>query len=298
MPNIFLSLPILILALLVGIPVKGEDKFIVLASTTSTVNSGLFKILIPKFKTKTGISVRVLGVGTGQAIQISKRGDADILFVHHTPSELRFVKMGFGVKRYDVMYNDFVIVGPNSDPAGVHQAHSALQAYQRIAQTRSIFLSRGDNSGTHKKSLEIWQKTLPKFNKLRKTWYRETGSGMGATLNILQSMGGYTLSDRSTWEAFNNKENSRILFAGDPSLKNQYGIIMINPQIHKHVKIKLASKFIMWIISDKGQSLINSFSINGKQTFFANYKKPIRKQSEKFQREIDYGNKWKENTDM
>ena len=258
------------LLLLSGDRVFGVDRFIVLASTTSTVNSGLFDIILPSFTRKTGISVRVIGVGTGQAIKIAQRGDADVLFVHHKKSELAFVEKGFGIKRHDVMFNDFVLVGPNTDPAGVRNAKSVVAAYQKIAASNSIFVSRGDDSGTHKKSVEIWRRASVEINNFSGRWYREVGSGMGATLNISLAMNGYTISDRATWEAFENKGSTRLLFEGDPSLRNQYGIIMVNPSVHRSVKAPLASAFINWVISNDGQKAINDFRVNLKQVFFAN----------------------------
>ena len=252
------------------------NGFIVVASTTSTVNSGLFKNILPKFTKTTGISVRVLGVGTGQAIKVAERGDADILFVHHKISEVEFVKNAFGVKRYDVMYNDFIVVGPQDDPADVQKAKNVVEAYKNIAAAKSIFVSRGDESGTHKKSLEFWRTIPVDLVNSSGKWYREAGSGMGATLNLTSSINGYTLTDRSTWMAFQNKGSLVVLFEGDPSMRNQYGITMVNPARHKHVKAPLASTFIGWVISNDGQAAINDFRISGKQTFFANaagYKK-------------------------
>ena len=250
---------------------SAAEQFIVVASTSSTVNSGLFKKLLPAFKDKTGIAVRVVGVGTGQAIEIAKRGDADVLFVHHEKSELNFVKNGFGVRRHEVMYNDFVIVGPNSDPADLLTAENVVSAYQKISATKSTFVSRGDDSGTHKKSLEFWRKAIAnQVNSNENGWYREVGAGMGATLNIAQEVKGYTLTDRATWEAFQNKGSLAILFEGDPWMRNPYSIIMVNQARHKHIKVNLASAFIKWVISSEGQRAINSFRMNGKQTFFAN----------------------------
>ena len=246
------------------------SNYIILASTTSTVNSGLFESILPGFTQTSDISVRVIGVGTGQAIKMAERGDADVLLVHHKKSELGFVDKGFGVKRHDVMYNDFILVGPKSDPANIKHTQNVVHAYKNIAASKSFFVSRGDDSGTHKKSLEIWQNVPLDISTNSGGWYREAGSGMGATLNIANSMIGYTLSDRSSWLAFRNKGSLTILFEGDPSLLNQYGIIMVNPTRHKHVKSALASKFINWITGIAGQSAINRFRINGKQTFFAN----------------------------
>lgn len=261
--NILLTIPF---------PTLSTENFIVLASTTSTVNSGLLSNILPVFTNETGISVRVVGVGTGQAIKLAERGDADVLLVHHKPSEVKFINEGFGVKRFDVMYNDFVIIGPKGDPAQIQDLNSVTEAYKNIANSRSIFVSRGDQSGTHKKSLEIWRAALVNIESLSTIWYREVGAGMGATLNIAKSMKGYTLSDRSTWAAFKNKGLLKILFDRDLSLKNQYGVIMVNPQLHRHVKEILANTFIKWMVSRKGQELIDNFKVNGKRTFFANAK--------------------------
>ena len=246
------------------------EKFIVVASTTSTVNSGFFKKLLPKFREKTGIEVRVVGVGTGQAIAIAKRGDADVLFVHHEQSERDLVEDGFGVRRHTVMYNDFILVGPSGDPAGLRAAENVISAYQKIWSAKSIFVSRGDDSGTHKKSLELWMMASKnQINSNGNTWYQEVGAGMGATLNIAREMDGYTLTDRATWEAFKDKGSLDILFQGDPRMRNPYSIIMVNQDHHRHIKVNLASTFIDWMVSSEGQGAINSFRINGKQTFFA-----------------------------
>tara|TARA_B100000315_G_scaffold259263_1_gene314590 strand:- start:8240 stop:9079 length:840 start_codon:yes stop_codon:yes gene_type:complete len=271
-----------LISLIAGVTLTGNvsaaERFIVVASTTSTVNSGLFDYLLPKFTSKHGLQIRVVGVGTGQAIRVARRGDADVLFVHHKKSELAFVRAGFGVGRSDVMFNDFVIVGPGkgkgNDPAKVGQTESVISAYKAIANSKSIFTSRGDDSGTHKKSLSIWQTALkmaPSSNGVK--WYRETGSGMGATLNIASSMNAYTLTDRATWENFKNKGELKILFEHDPLLQNQYGIIKVNPARHKHVKSKEANTFINWILSTEGQAAINNYRLNTKQVFFANAKK-------------------------
>jgi tungstate transport system substrate-binding protein len=251
-------------------PLSAAEKFIVVASTTSTVNSGLFGNILPQFTKDTGIEVRVVGVGTGQAIRVAERGDADVLFVHHKKSELAFVDKGFGVARLDVMYNDFVVVGPRLDPAAAAQAKSAADVYQRIAAAKAAFVSRGDDSGTHKKSLEIWKQAAIDVKKFSGKWYRESGSGMGATLNIAVSMNGYTLTDRSSWQAFKNKGALALLFGGDPGLRNQYGIILVNPERHNHVKAGLAFTFIDWLLSAPGQTAINAYRLGGKQTFFAN----------------------------
>ena len=262
-------LAVAIAALAMPANTGAQERSIVVASTTSTVNSGLFEAIVPQFTKETGIDVRVVGVGTGQALRIGERGDADIVFVHHKPSELAFVKNGFGVERLAVMFNDFVIVGPAADPARIKGATVATDAYRKIAAAKSVFVSRGDDSGTHKKSLEIWNSAGIDAAAFSGKWYREAGAGMGATLNIAVSVGGYTLTDRATWEKFGNKGDLVILSEGDPRLRNQYGIIMVNPALHGHVK-KQAAAFIDWVVSATGQSAIDRYTVNGKQVFFAN----------------------------
>jgi tungstate transport system substrate-binding protein len=247
-----------------------QERSIVVASTTSTVNSGLFDAILPQFTKQTQIIVRVVGVGTGQALRIAERGDADVVLVHHKPSERAFVEKGFGVKRFEVMYNDFVIVGPRADPAKIKGTTVAGEAYRNIAAAKSIFVSRGDDSGTHKKSLEIWKSAGIEAAEYSGIWYREAGAGMGATLNIASSVGGYTLTDRATWEKFGNKGDLTILSEGDPKLRNQYGVIMVNPSLHDHVKKQAAESFIKWVVSEQGQSAIDRYAVNGKQVFFAN----------------------------
>jgi tungstate transport system substrate-binding protein len=259
MKMILKILAIAIAAFAVPAAAGAQDQTIVVASTTSTVNSGLFEAIVPQFTEQTGIEVRVVGVGTGQALRIAERGDADIVFVHHKPSELAFVKNGFGVERLAVMFNDFVIVGPAADPAKIQGATVAGEAYRKIAAAKSVFVSRGDDSGTHKKSLEIWRSAGVDAAQFSGKWYREAGAGMGATLNIAVSVGGYALTDRATWEKFGNKGGHVILSEGDPELRNQYGIIMVNPAVHGHVKKQAAKK-----------SAIDRYMVNGKQVFFAN----------------------------
>lgn len=264
--NIFLSF---ILSVSFAVQVWPEENTILVASTTSTVNSGLFDELLPIFRKSTGVSVRVVGVGTGQAIEIAKRGDADILFVHHEPSEIAFINSGFGVRRYPVMYNDFVLVGPQSDPAGIRVADSVISAYRLIGNARPVFVSRGDESGTHKRSQEFWQEAMTDGAAFQEGhWYNEVGAGMGATLNIAQEMGGYTLTDRGTWEAFRNKGILEVLFEGDPSMYNPYSVIMVNQKLHGHVRVELATIFIEWLTSREGQEVIENFKINGRQIFF------------------------------
>ncbi|MBT3305652.1 MAG: solute-binding protein, partial [Alphaproteobacteria bacterium] len=213
-----------------------EEKFITLVGTTSTDNSGLYGKILPLFTAKTGIKVRVVSVGTGRAINIAKNGDADVLLVHHRPSEEKFVTEGYGVKRYDIMYNDFIIVGPGNDPAGIKGLKSVVDGLARIAETKNFFVSRGDDSGTHKKELSIWKIAGVNATKASGQWYREAGAGMGATLNTASAMPAYTLSDRGTWLKFENRGGLRLLAENDPLLLNPYGVILINPKRHPHVK--------------------------------------------------------------
>jgi len=265
--------PLFIFALFVLVQPQrpsAETNFITVASTTSTENSGLFKWILPKFSAATGIQVRVVAVGTGQAIRIAQNGDADVLFVHHKPSEIKFVKDGYGVKRYDVMYNDFVIVGPKTDPAGIKEAKNASEALTAIASTKSIFVSRGDNSGTHKKEQFLWNEAGIDPVKSSGSWYRESGSGMGATLNTTAAMGGYALSDRGTWLSFKNRQSLTLLNVGDKNMLNPYGVILVNPKKFPHVKAKLGQQFIDWLVSVKGQTAIAAFRINDKVLFKPN----------------------------
>jgi tungstate transport system substrate-binding protein len=253
-------------------PALGADKFITVASTTSTENSGLFEYLLPIFQEKTGIEVRVVAVGTGQAIELARNGDADVLFVHHKPSEEKFVADGFGVERHEVMYNDFVIVGPAADPAGIKGDTDVVDAMKKIAAAEAPFASRGDDSGTHKTELALWQEAGVDVAGASGTWYRETGSGMGPTLNTAAGMDAYALTDRGTWLSFDNRQNLAILVEGDPRLFNQYGIILVSPEKFPHVKADLGQTFIDWVLSDEGQDAIAAFKINGKQAFFPNAK--------------------------
>ncbi len=252
---------------------QAEDKFITVASTTSTANSGLFDFMLPKFTAKTGIQVRVVAVGTGKAIKLAENGDADVLFVHHKPSEEKFVAAGFGVKRTDVMYNDFVVVGPKSDPTKMKSTKTAKDALKKVADAKAPFASRGDDSGTNKKELSLWKAAGVDVKKAGGEWYRATGSGMGATLNVASGMNAYALTDRATWLKFKNKGDLEITLEGDPELFNQYGIILVNPKKHKHVKEKLGQTFIDWVIGSEGQKVINEYQIEGRPAFFANAKK-------------------------
>lgn len=246
-----------------------EEKSIILQSTTSTENSGLLNHLIPIFKKDTGIRIHVVAVGTGQALKNAQNGDGDVLLVHAKSAEETFVKKGYGVERFDVMFNDFVILGPKNDPAKVKGLKDVTLGLAKISNKKASFISRGDDSGTHKKELNLWKKAGIALNK-DQTWYRESGSGMGATLNIAAGMGAYVMSDRATWIAFKNKANLQILIEGDKRLFNQYGVILVNPAKHKNVKAKLGQTFIDWLTGDKGQAAIKTFKVNGKQLFFPN----------------------------
>lgn len=249
---------------------RAETPFIIVASTSSTQNSGLFDFLLPKFQQESGIDVRVLAVGTGQAVRLARNGDADILLVHHKPSEEKFVADGFGVARFDVMYNEFVLVGPAVDPAAIAGETSASAALARIARAQAPFVSRGDDSGTHKREKSLWQRAGIDTATLTSNWYRETGSGMGATLNIAAAMEAYTLADSGTWLNFNNRQGLEILMQGDPLMFNQYGVILVNKAKHPHVKSGLGQRFVDWILSPAGQDAIDSFTINGERAFTAN----------------------------
>jgi len=245
-------------------------RFITVASTTSTQNSGLFEFILPLFQDDTGIEVRVVAVGTGQALRLGERGDADVVFVHDKASEERFVADGYGVKRYPVMYNDFVIVGPKGDPAGVRGLHDAAAAMKRIASSKAPFASRGDDSGTHKAELRLWQAAGIDPTKDSGTWYRETGSGMGATLNTAVGMEAYALTDRGTWLSFQNRGDLEVLVEGDPRLFNQYGVMLVNPQRHPHVKKTDGQIFIDWLVSARGQEAIGSYRVGGQPLFVPN----------------------------
>ena len=267
----FLSL-ITAAALMVGAGAhaNAEDPFIVVQSTTSTQNSGLFDYILPLFKAKTGIEVRVVAVGTGQAIKNASNGDGDVLFVHAKAAEEKFVAEGHGVERFDVMYNDFVIVGASSDPAGIAGSNNTVEALKKIADAKAPFASRGDDSGTHKAELALWKKAGIDVKTASGDWYRETGSGMGATLNTGVGLGAYVMSDRATWISFGNKGDYRIVVEGDPVLFNQYGIMLVNPAKHPNIKAEAGQKFIDWVLSAEGQNAIRSYQINGQPLFFPN----------------------------
>ena len=245
-------------------------EYIILQSTTSTQNSGLYDYILPQFIKKNGIDVRVVAVGTGQAIKNAQNCDGDVLIVHSKDSEENFVRSGFGLYRKDLMYNDFVIIGPENDPAKVKSSDNAFEAFKKIFNERAIFASRGDESGTHKAEIKIWNNLNMSTNDFNGGWYRELGLGMGATLNVAVQMDAYVLSDRATWLAFKNKRQHLILFEGDESLFNQYGIIPVNPNKCPSVKTNLSKIFIDWILSMEGQNFISSYKKNGQQLFFPN----------------------------
>nr|WP_275437485.1 MULTISPECIES: substrate-binding domain-containing protein [unclassified Halomonas] len=244
-----------------------DDDFITLASTTSTENSGLFDAIIPTFTEATGIDVRVVAVGTGQAFEIGRRGDADSLLVHDTAGEEQFVAEGYATERLDVMYNDFVIVGPSDDPAGISDSESVADAFARIAESESPFASRGDDSGTNRAELRLWEDAgvTPQGE-----WYRELGSGMGPTLNTAAGMDAYTFTDRATWVAFDNPQNLTLLFEGDEALFNQYGSLLLSEERHPHLKHDLAAQWHQWLVSEEGQQAIADFEVDGQQLFFPN----------------------------
>jgi len=253
-------------------PTYAQDKSIVVSSTTSTEQSGLFEFILPIFKMKTGINVKVVAVGTGQALDIGRRGDADVVFVHDKPAEEIFVQEAYSTKRNEVMYNDFVLIGPKSDPAKVGGGKDIQVALQKVAAAQAPFISRGDKSGTHAAELRYWKSagiTVPPGS----AWYKETGSGMGPALNTASAMNGYILADRATWLSFKNRGDLTILVQGDPKLFNQYGVMLVNPAKFPHVKKAEGQAFIDWLISKNGQDVIASYQIGGEQLFFPNAKK-------------------------
>jgi len=250
--------------------IEAEDNFIIVQSTTSTQNSGLFDHILPKFTEKTGIEVRIVAVGTGQALKNARNGDGDVVLVHAKPDEEKFVADGWGVKRHDVMYNDFVIVGPAADPAEIAGLKDADEAFKKIADAKAPFASRGDDSGTHKAELKLWEDAGVDAKSASGDWYLETGSGMGATLNTAVGKHAYTLTDRGTWLSFANKSDFKVLVEGDPKLFNQYGVILVNPKKHANVKAKEGQAFVDWLISKDGQAAIASYTIDGQQLFFPN----------------------------
>lgn len=244
-----------------------QERFIVVASTTSTEATGLFGHLVPMFREATGIDLRVVAVGTGQAFAIARAGDADGLLVHDTAGEEKMVSDGFALERRNLMYNDFVLIGPRDDPAGVGEARTVAEAFSRIDQADAVFVSRGDDSGTHRAELRLWEQAgiAPKGD-----WYRELGAGMGATLNTAAAMNAYVLADRGTWIAFGNRGDLEIVFQGDPALFNQYGTVLLDPGRHPHLKHDLAARWHDWLLSEAGQAAIADFKLDGQQLFFPN----------------------------
>lgn len=261
------------LAVFAGAPAAfAENSFIVVQSTTSTQNSGLLDAILPEFREKSGVEVRVVAVGTGQAIKNAMNGDGDVLLVHAKPAEEKFVADGWGVSRQDVMYNDFVLIGPEADPAGVAGGKDIVAALTTIAAAEAPFASRGDDSGTHKAELRHWKNAEIDVSGASGDWYRETGSGMGATLNAAAGMGAYVLSDRATWIAFGNKDGMKVLVEGDPRLFNQYGVILVSPEKHPDVKATEGQAFIDWLTGEDGQAAIAGYTRDGQQLFFPNAK--------------------------
>jgi tungstate transport system substrate-binding protein len=262
-----LALAGLFCAIVHGAPASAADRSIVVASTTSTQDSGLFGYLLPIFTAKTGIEVKVIAQGTGQALDTARRGDADVVFVHAKAQEEKFLAEGFGVKRYEVMYNDFVLIGQNSDPAGV-KGKDIATALKTIQEKAAPFVSRGDRSGTHEAELVLWKQAGIDIAAAKGAWYREIGQGMGAALNTANAMNAYVLSDRGTWISFKNKGDLAIVVEGDKRLFNQYGVMLVNPEKFPSVKKELGQTFVDWLISGEGQATIAGYKIGGQQLFF------------------------------
>jgi tungstate transport system substrate-binding protein len=263
-----------VLLALAGSGAQAQDRFITVASTTSTEQSGLFGFLLPIFEKETGIQVRVVALGTGQALDLARRGDADVVFVHARAAEEKFLAEGHGVKRFPVMYNDFVLIGPKSDPARIAGGKDIVEALKKIQSAQAPFVSRGDRSGTHMAELELWKVSGVDIEKAKGPWYRDTGQGMGPALNTAASMNAYLLADRGTWLAFKNRGDLAILVEGDKRLNNQYGVILVNPDKHPTVKKDLGQTFVDWVISPAGQKAIADYKINGEQLFFPNAGQP------------------------
>ena len=259
-----------VLSSLVFPSAMAESEFLTIASTTSTDHSGLYDYLLPIYEKKSGVSFRVVAVGTGQAIRNAMRGDADLLIVHHRISEERFVAEGYGLDREELMYNEFVLIGPREDPAKVSEADSIAEALRRISLSGLTFVSRGDDSGTHKRELELWAKAEVPVQPASGDWYWEAGAGMGPTLNMAAARNAYVLSDGATWAAFGNRQDLVVVYQDDPLLHNQYGLIVVNPDRHPHVKGEQAQEFAKWLLSEEGQQTIATFKINGKRVFSPN----------------------------
>lgn len=245
-------------------------EYIIIQSTTSTRNSGLLEAILPQFTQETGFQARVVSVGTGQALRNAQNGDGDVLLVHAKDAEIEFVAQGWGLARYDVMYNDFLIAGPHIDTAGIAGGKNAVEAFEKIANNKSVFVSRGDDSGTHKAELRLWNETEIDLISASGSWYRETGSGMGATLNMATSVGAYVMTDRATWLSFANRGNLQVLIEGDDRLFNQYGVIAVNPERHPRINAAGAKAFVNWITGAQGQAAIGQYTLDGKALFFPN----------------------------
>ena len=257
-------------AVMAATPALAQDKLIVVASTTSTQDSGLFEYLLPLFKKKTGITVKVVAQGTGQALDTGRRGDADVVFVHAKSAEEKFLAEGQGVQRFPVMYNDFVLIGPKSDPAGIKGMKDVARAFQTIREKQASFISRGDRSGTHIAELKLWKDAGIDIGKDKGHWYKSIGQGMGAALNIANASNAYVLSDRGTWIHFKNKGDLQILVEGDKRMFNQYGVMLVNPAKHPKVQKDLGQRFIDYLISPEGQKDIANYKIDGEQLFYPN----------------------------
>ncbi|WP_249123286.1 MULTISPECIES: substrate-binding domain-containing protein [unclassified Bradyrhizobium] len=253
-----------------GTPASAQPRAITVASTTSTEQSGLFGFLLPRFTATTGIAVKVVAVGTGQALDIGRRGDADVVFVHDRPAEEKFLADGFGVQRFDVMYNDFVVIGPKADPAGIAGSGDVLAAFRRLADKRAPFVSRGDRSGTHAAELRTWKDAGVDLETVKGAWYRDIGQGMGPALNMAAAIDAYLLSDRGTWLSFRNRGDLTILVEGDRRLFNQYGVMLVSPAKHPQVHAAEAQAFIDWLLSGDGQATIAAYKVGGEQLFFPN----------------------------
>ncbi|ESY94375.1 substrate-binding domain-containing protein [Mesorhizobium sp. LNHC209A00] len=266
----YIALALVLLTISSSGTIVAQDRSIVVASTTSTQDSGLFGYLLPIFKAKTGIDVKVIAQGTGQALDTARRGDADVVFVHAKAQEEKFVADGFGVKRFDVMYNDFVLIGPRADPAGIKGLKDVASAFATIRAKEAPFISRGDRSGTHTAELNLWKDAGIEITSTQGSWYRSIGQGMGAALNMANSTGAYVLSDRATWISFQNRGDLEIMVEGDRRLFNQYGVILVNPAKHPTVKADLGQIFIDWLLSPEGQTVISDYNIAGQKLFYAN----------------------------
>jgi tungstate transport system substrate-binding protein len=263
---------LLSLALLAALPAFAQEKFIVVASTTSTEQSGLFGYILPVFQKRTGIQVRVVALGTGQALDLARRGDADVVFVHARSAEEKFLAEGHGVRRFDVMYNDFVLIGPKADPARISGGRDILEGLRKIKAAGAPFVSRGDKSGTHMAELDLWKQAGIDIATEKGPWYRDTGQGMGPALNTASAMNAYVLCDRGTWISFKNRGELAIAVEGDKRLFNQYGVMLVNPAKHPNVKKDLGQAFVEWVISPEGQKTIAEYKIGGEQLFFPNAK--------------------------